>query len=285
MRITFQLFDEFVAFVKERHSIYLRREAEQKKPWTEDPILQQYRFCNIYRELDTVTVWIREHWREPHANDPDLWFAMIVARLINWPPSLEEGGYPAPWNSRRAILVRRLDTRQVRGEKIFTGAYMIHADRFAGGTKVGYLAERVLTPIWERRKEGEKIFTTSLAASHRWLTQFRDMGSFMAAQVVADVKYTPLLRDAPDWNSWAAPGPGSVRGLNRVLRRDVRDKWSAEDWLGILNYLQHDLNQALPKKWTRLHAQDTQNCLCEFDKYQRVKNGEGRPRSLYPGGA
>lgn len=34
-------------------------------------------------------------------------------------------------------------------------------------------------------------------------------------------------------------------------------------------------------KW--LDAQDLQNCLCEFDKYERVRMGQGRPRSRYPG--
>ncbi len=58
--------DEVFAFVHERHQIYLRRQAGQPKPWTANPILQQYRFTNVYRELDRVTIWIRENWREPH---------------------------------------------------------------------------------------------------------------------------------------------------------------------------------------------------------------------------
>jgi hypothetical protein len=30
-----------------------------------------------------------------------------------------------------------------------------------------------------------------------------------------------------------------------------------------------------------LTLMDIQNCLCEFDKYERVRLGEGRPRSYY----
>ena len=30
-----------------------------------------------------------------------------------------------------------------------------------------------------------------------------------------------------------------------------------------------------------LTAHDVQFCLCEFDKYERVRLGEGRPRALY----
>ena len=31
------------------------------------------------------------------------------------------------------------------------------------------------------------------------------------------------------------------------------------------------------------HAQDVQNMLCEYDKLQRVRLGEGRPKQLFPG--
>lgn len=33
----------------------------------------------------------------------------------------------------------------------------------------------------------------------------------------------------------------------------------------------------------KLCAQDIQNCLCEFDKYERVRLGEGAPKQRYPG--
>jgi hypothetical protein len=60
---------ELFAFMKERHAIWERKVAGQPKPWTQDPILQSYRFCNVYRELDTVTVWINNNWRTPHYED------------------------------------------------------------------------------------------------------------------------------------------------------------------------------------------------------------------------
>src|SRR3990167_2039864 len=84
-------------FVLERHRIYVRRFVNKdEKPWTTDPILRSYRFCNVYRELDAVTIWLRQTWREPHAEDPMLWFAMVMARFLNNPESLSSVGYPSP---------------------------------------------------------------------------------------------------------------------------------------------------------------------------------------------
>ena len=30
-----------------------------------------------------------------------------------------------------------------------------------------------------------------------------------------------------------------------------------------------------------LEMRDIEHTLCEFDKYERVRNGEGKPRSIY----
>ena len=84
------------AFCKERQSIYKKKMAGKKPPWTNDEILRDYRFCNIYREQDKVTVWIRDNWRDPHNDDPELWFAMCIARLLNRPDSLAVLEWPVP---------------------------------------------------------------------------------------------------------------------------------------------------------------------------------------------
>ena len=276
--------DEFVSYIVKRHRIYLNRQSGMPKPWTEDPILQSYRFCNAYRELDTVTQWIRKNWREPNYHEPDVWFAMVVARLTNWPDTLAEMGAPAT-NWHPLWFIDAVNSRMDAGKKAFTGAYMIHAGPNEG-SKASYLAHEVLTPMWERREELRPRAGDTLEAFHTRLMTCKDMGSFMAGQVVADTKYTAKLDLALDWFSWAASGPGSKRGLNRVCDNDdIQAPWKEWQWLQVLQEVQEEVNHVLPKGWERMNAQDVQNNLCEFDKYERVRLGEGKPRSKYPGGA
>jgi hypothetical protein len=45
----------FVYFVGERETIRLRRESGQPRPWTDDPILAAWSFCNVRREDDRVS--------------------------------------------------------------------------------------------------------------------------------------------------------------------------------------------------------------------------------------
>src|SRR6266404_755739 len=63
-------------WITERHRIYLKRLAGDPPPWTQDETLQRYRFCNVFRELDNVTGWLRENWRDPYAANEHLWIAM-----------------------------------------------------------------------------------------------------------------------------------------------------------------------------------------------------------------
>lgn len=272
--------DRLVYFITARHNIHVSRVVGLGKPWTDDPILQNYRFCNVYRELDTVSKWVNDNWRAPNADDPDLWFAMAVARWVNWPDTLEQVGYPIPWDPRN--FVRVLARRKALKQKVWTGAYMIGTQGNAKDKPL-FIAEDVLSPLWKRREALRPQPGMTLDEFARPIINTKNQGTFMVGQIVADIKYVGPLLDAPDWMTWAVSGPGSRRGLNRILGRDLRKGWNEKEFLNELNALQDRVNPRLPPTWQALHAQDLQNCLCEFDKYERVRLGEGRPRSLYPG--
>lgn len=274
---------ELFVFIQEREAIYQRRQAGRPKPWTADKILSRYRFCNMYRENDTVTKWITEHWRTPHADDPDLWFAMTVARLLNNPEALTAVGYPLPWVQRkwRSILLKR----QAAGFGNFNAAYRVVAGpSFAGVKTVDYLADHVLPDLWRDRATLRPRTDDTLATFNLRLRNYRGLGSFIAAQVIADIKYAQPLKNALDFWTWAAPGPGSRRGLNYVCGRPAEAHWQDEEWFAQLGVLQTKIDPLVrAAKMPRLHAQDLQNCLCEFSKYERARLGQGRPKQLYNG--
>jgi len=279
LRLTLKHMDKFHAFIKERHAIYTRRAAGQHPPWTEDTILQSYRFCNVFRELDTVTAWIKENWRDPNANDQDLFFAMAVARLFNRVSTLGVIRYPVPWLPDK--VAKKVLAHRDKGNTIFTGAYTVSTNGVSID-KVQYIVHQVLTPLWHNRKALRPTTGDTLARFAARLTEQRGLKGFMAGQVVCDLKYAAgsPLSHAEDWHTFAMSGPGSRRGLNRVVGRDYLAHWRESVWNDTLQrLLKHTtglLNEEPP-----MHAQDLQNCLCEFDKYERVRLGEGRPRSRF----
>ena len=268
--------DRFFSYINERHAIYIRRQAGVKPFWTEDKILQTYSFCNVFRELDTVTIWLRENWKEPYADHPNLPFAMSVARQINWPDTLQEIGFPEEWNPDRvkAIMQGRMD----RGEKVYTGAYMLTGT--LGGTKVEQTIDKILTPLYENQPE---IHPDSLQKTWSEYLPYAGFSGFMAYEVVTDLRHTKYLGNARDIYTWANPGPGAKRGLNRINGRELTwspnrepDRWNREmkDLLDRSpGYLQGHIDV--------LEMRDIEHCLCEFDKYERVRLGQGKPRAKY----
>ena len=264
----------FYNYINERHAIYLKRRIGVDFPWTDDEILQTYSFCNVYRELDKVTVWIRENWKEPYADHPNLPFAMAVARQINWPDTLQEIGFPEHWNPERvkAIMQGRMD----RKEKVYTGAYMLTGT--LGGTKVEQTIDKILTPLYEAPPE---ILPYSLEETWKKYLPYPGFSGFMAYEVVTDLRYTKYLEDADDIMTWANAGPGAKRGLNRIhgrpLEQTIKPNQLNAEMAGLLDLASEYGAVYLPT----LEMREIEHCLCEYDKYERVRLGEGRPRAKF----
>jgi hypothetical protein len=99
---------------------------------------------------------------------------------------------------------------------------------------------------------------------HKRLEVFDGMGGFITGQVIEP------LRSAPDWWTYAASGPGSRRGLNLVLGRPADRRWEEMYWCEALGKLQERMRPMFEAAGMEPpDAQDLQNCLCEFAKYER----------------
>lgn len=274
--------EDLFYWIKERHQIYVNRANGLPRPWTNDPILQDYRFCNVYRELDKVTMWIAKNWRDPHKGDPYLFFAIAISRLINWPDTLRAMGYPTSLSHEQ--FVGTVHARQEAGLKAYSGAYIVSTNGNQMD-KAEYLFNKVLAPLWVAKDNLRPTRKDTLRSFYERLIKVNGLGTFMAAQIVADMKYVAPLCNAPDWKTFAAPGPGSKRGLNRVYNQPIDRPWgSKHEWIEALLELKEEIDElALAHAMPDIHAQDLQNCLCEFDKYERVRLNEGRPRSSFAG--
>ena len=252
------------------------RSAGAEPPWTEDKVLASVRFCNVRREDDAVTRWIRVHWNS--ANDPCWRF--VLGRLINWPDSLAEivtvgrQGGMSMQQARQA-----LKDRQLRGCKVFTSAYVIPAGSVAGVCKIDHIFD-VVTAV----ANGREPPLSSLADCASSLQQQRGIGLFLSGQVVADMKNTAShpLANAHDWFSWSSPGPGSCRGLSWYFTCSPDSASSMRSsFHSMAAIARSEVQPLLHPSVSDMCAQDFQNCLCEFSKWCKATFLGGRARNSF----
>jgi hypothetical protein len=286
-----RLYQKFVYYLHMREKIRLQKEAEKPKPWTKDPILQNYKFTNVLREHDRTTRWMRDHWTGPNREQPlhlqlyncgfFRYFGTIsFARSVGWMPSYMPD-----------FVIKEARDRMIRGEKVFTGAYIITNQGIAL-PKEEVVMNIFMKHLWEKSKVLAKIAveTRSWEKTCRELMKLPGFGGsgFMAKETLQDAMRTPVLENCTDRYTWSPVGPGAARGLNRLFDRPLAQKVPEAQALGEMKYIYERFHKdfdssfmPMPGEAYDLHC--VQFGLCEIDKYIRVENGEGRPRSLYNG--
>ena len=276
-RILPEQLDLMCYWIKERESIRLQREDEKPPPWSSDPIMAGYRWCNARRMDDKVSRWLLGwHLLHPGISVQNRLCAVMLGRLINWPETLSILPYPAPYEE--STISDLLLARKARGEKVFTGAYIVNGA--LRGDKILQVTRKIIAPIWKMRRLSPSAPHT-MRQMWEWLNGKPGIGSFMAGQVTADIRY--LYYDMPweDKLTWAPQGPGSLRGVNRLIGQPTNARLPYGEWLDVVGAAYRLGARRLPVTYARLELMDQQNILCEYDKYSRLLRGEGTVRARY----
>lgn len=292
----------FWYWITERHSIFLRRQRGEPKPWTDDPIFQTYKFTNVFRELDTGTIWLRKNFLEPHRDD-DLGliaFNICFYRMFNWKGTGELLGWQTNWEADR--IKYELDCQLMDRQQVFTGAHIVRSA--FNMPKVDSIVD-VCTDLYDMCMDPTVHHKTTwqplpvIARTYRKLETVYNLlllvdyvGPFMAYEMVTDMRHTRLLEDATDIWTWANAGPGAIRGLQRLGLPATPPSEALKSMQGLLargnDRYYHPgvdipIEPRVPVDYPRFEMRDIEHSLCEFDKYCRVKFGEGRPRGRYNG--
>lgn len=291
--------EAFFAYARERQEIYLRRAEGTPGPWTADPILSQFRFCNVFREDDTTTRWYAKNIRQAILDGIHLPASRAQARCLVWATIMFR------WFNRVEVGQVLLDSEigmlnaQFRPEQIrdrllhefpsgpwTTGAYMIRTptglDKIDG---ICWILEHVYKELLELTDKLGDCTTLHEAWCH--LRQLPFIGDFYAYEIVTDLRWS-LLYQAEDINLWANPGPGAARGYGRVdgtgVNRYNRAKEDDRDtlMLGMQGLLANSRDATLwPWQDRPWELREVEHTLCEFDKYMRVLQGEGVPKQRF----
>jgi hypothetical protein len=308
--------EAFFRYARARHQIYLDRVAGLPEPWTKDPVLGRYRFTNVFRELDKTTVWFANNVRNPLRDRPEVLLATVVFRLLNRIETgravfcdddlLDESSAFFEFARTGSIkpLKKAIVTRLGHKGPYVTGAYIISSPpgytkldgmleilrRFYTGNQYTEIDPKsLITMGWQNMAEclAKNRGHVNLEDVWDWLSRFDYLGSFHSYEIVTDLRHTALLENATDIMTWANPGPGARRGLNRVLGKPYKDKSLKREELILgmqrLLVLSQDARMwpKPSKDWPAWEMREVEHSLCEWDKMERVRLGQGKPRGVF----
>ena len=285
---TVQSLEGLLYFIWEREAIRLARENGYEAPWTADVVLDKYKFTNIHRSDDRVSKWIIENVIDLYEDRADLWFTLLVVRLINWPPTLAAllenqviPCTPAEFNPELFEAVLEF-LKETRG-KVYSGAYMLYPTKMdPGGNKSKAVAKYIIGDVVLKADDIQKTLQDDVTIERFVNVMSRCFGisTFIAGQVAADLTYsTKHLCFASDLFEYAPIGPGSSRGLNYLFNRAPNAGWTQEEFNLKLRQIFKLILDVLEIDDMTLH--DVQNCMCEYSKYCRTVLSEGKPKTQY----
>lgn len=273
----YELYWEFAA---KRQEVFFSRLAGDPAPWSSDPILQEYKFCNVYRALDRVSQYLIKEicYSDAPTEKADRLFQIILFRnfskietweslskLLGHPPTLDD----LASGTFELALTAIAESKEV----MYTNAFILCATD-AYGKRRKYLNH---VAMFKHMFFGEDIATEIISAKslrrvYEILHRFPLYGDFMSYQTAIDINYSDLINFSE--NEFTVPGPGALRGINKIFQ-DLGDYsptevvlWMVQKQNEEFEKLGIDFKNLFGRK---IHAIDAQNLFCETDKYCRVR--------------
>ena len=276
-----EIYDLYWYFACERQNIFVKKKSGEPSPWTSDPILQEYKFCNSYRVNDRVSQYLLKNviYNGINYSDEDMLFRIIIFKLFN-----KESTWELLMNNFNDITLKTFDVKKYSevlekaissGVKIYNYAYISCATKAFGYDRKHDNHLALLNKMFKEDKIQEKIVKCrTMEEGFNIIKSYPLIGNFMAYQLVTDINYSEVTNWRED--EFTVAGPGSLRGIKKCFIS--KGKMSNEDIIKYMYEHQEEEFKRLNLKFNRignrpLQLIDCQNIFCELDKYCR----EARP--------
>lgn len=272
------IFDLYWYFASERQQIFEKRRAGQVAPWTDDPILQKYKFCNVFRATDRVSQYmIREVCYHTEDCTPEDRLMQIIAfrlfsRIDTWDTVRDFlGRSPTIPDLIDGRFTAALECANERNGGLYTNAFILCATNAYGQPRKYLTHIELLRDMFINHQLAKDLLTaSSLQEVYDLLHAFPLMGDFMSYQTAIDLNYSVLINFSE--NSFTQPGPGALRGMTKVFE-SLGDYSPAETILWMVEQQNAAFARLKLPPATLLgrplQAIDCQGLFCETDKYCR----------------
>lgn len=263
----------FFEWVNERHSIWRRRDAGEEV-WTEDPIMLEWAFTNVFRQLDRGTVALRDLLK---ICPPDR-----VTWTVTWYRLFNRDTHARRWLDRGVAptadkLIAHMDQLYNDSVPIFPNAHQsLLGTRWSSGAGAAAIEQ-----CWQRRAElDDAVLTNSMHQVFEAAKSLPMVGAFTAYEIANDLRHVLMTNSVVDARLWANVGPGSAQGLRRLglppsllSMQMLLARASTE--------LDDNVRPHLGGAWPPFELAEIEHSLCEYHKYERCRTGGARLRRRF----
>lgn len=272
-----EVFDTYWKYAAERQNIFMKRVYGKKYPWTNDKILLNHRFTNVYRASDKVSQFlIKNVIYSFQGNEEDMLFRILLFKTFNkietWnylEKTVGEIKYEKNFFSYYSSVLNKL---YLSNETLYSGAYIMCSGKKEFGMQRKYENHLLLLDYMFKDRFAIKAKKcTSLKSLFELLSSYPTIGIFLAQQYATDINYSNICNF--DENEFVIAGPGAKSGIKKCFSNI--GTYSEFD---IIKYMVDNQKQEFKKRnltfcnlWGRdLKLIDCQNIFCETDKYARL---------------
>lgn len=273
------IYDLYWYFAAERQVALERRMAGERGPWTEDPILQQYKFCNVFRASDRVSQYMIRNviYNGESCSTNDKLFQIVAFRTFSKPETWESareflGHYPTLDDLTGESFSKALEYAKTKNGGLYTGAFILCANDAYGHSEKHLNHIALFRHMFLQEDLADSLLQARfLKEVYELLHAFPLMGDFMSYQTAIDLNYSDLINF--DEDSFTKAGPGSLRGMKKAFT-SLGDYTPDETILWMVARQDQEFKRFgltfNGLRGRKLHAIDCQGLFCELDKYTRI---------------
>lgn len=275
------VYNTYWEFISKRQDIFFKRLNNAKYPWSDDNILNDYKFTNVYRATDRVSQFLIKNIIYNGSQEPnELFFRTILFKIFNristWELLEQELGEISLKNYSFKVYDKLLLEVLKNKEPIYSPAYIMASGKSIFGKEKKHQNHLLLIEKMINDKLPYVLQEcTSMKDVYALLLSYPAIGEFLAYQYTIDLNYSNLINFSE--MEFVKAGPGAKDGITKCFT-SLGD-YNYEDVIKMMVDNQEMEFEKLEIKFQNLWGRnlqliDCQNVFCEVDKYSRMFHPE-----------
>ena len=261
--------------------MYYRRLSSPEGPWTSNPVLQAYRFTNVYRASDRVSQYLIgevQYGKARSQEQTEVYFRTLLFKIFNrietW-KYLEMRLGSLSWKHTNLQDIDDVLNEMLRdGRRIYSAAYIMPPPHLGKSRKHSNHLTLVARMMVDEMPSKVAI-AKSLRSVYEMLLQYPGIGPFLAFQYAIDLNYSSLIDF--DESEFVVAGPGALDGISKCFVDG--HSFSPSEIINLMVERQHEEFHQRGLEFVGLFGRplkpiDCQNIFCEISKYARAAHPE-----------